>query len=213
MSEVISADQVTGLLRIYKKANRRLMVAIDGRCASGKTTLADLLAKNPEVTIFHMDEFFLRPEQRTEERINMPGGNVDYERFLAEVLLPLRNNEEVISLRAYDCKTQTMLDPVNVKAGGICIVEGAYSCHPKLWDYYDLHVFMDVSADEQKRRVAMRNGTDGLKAFVQRWIPLEEKYFEEYQIKEKCEYCIGTTMQGTGCEAFSERSGYSWQKS
>lgn len=198
MSETIGVDQVTGLLRINKKANKRLIMAMDGRCASGKTTLAERLGEDPSVTVFHMDDFFLRPEQRTKERLDTPGENVDHERFLADVLLPLRNNEDVISLRAYDCNTHTMLDPVNVKAGGICIVEGAYSCHPKLWYYYDLHIFMDVSADEQKRRIVRRNGIDGLKAFTEMWIPLEEKYFEKYQIKEKCEYRIETTIQETG---------------
>ena len=34
-----------------------------------------------------MDDFFLRPEQRRPERFAEPGGNVDRERFAAEVLV------------------------------------------------------------------------------------------------------------------------------
>ena len=46
----------------------RVLVAIDGKCASGKTTLAARLAECYDCNVFHMDDFFLRPEQRTEER-------------------------------------------------------------------------------------------------------------------------------------------------
>ena len=63
-----------------------LIVALDGRCASGKTTLAALLQQQTGCSVVHMDHFFLRPEQRTRERLEQPGGNVDYERFLACLL-------------------------------------------------------------------------------------------------------------------------------
>lgn len=36
-----------------------------------------------------MDDFFLRIEQRTPERMTEVGGNVDYERFLETVLFPV----------------------------------------------------------------------------------------------------------------------------
>ena len=40
-----------------------------------------------------MDDFFLRPEQRTKMRLAEIGGNVDYERFYREVLIPLKKKE------------------------------------------------------------------------------------------------------------------------
>ena len=43
----------------------RVIVAIDGNCASGKTTLTAQLAEHFDCNVFHMDDFFLRPEQRT----------------------------------------------------------------------------------------------------------------------------------------------------
>ena len=67
----------------------QVIVAIDGNCTAGKTTLANQLAEIYDCNIFHMDDFFRRPEQRTVERFAEIGGNVDYERFNKEVLLPL----------------------------------------------------------------------------------------------------------------------------
>lgn len=83
----------------------RLLLAIDGGSASGKTTLAALLAQRYGCPVFHMDDFFLRPEQRTPQRLAEPGGNVDRERFFSEVLQPLRQGGPA-SYRRYDCHRQ-----------------------------------------------------------------------------------------------------------
>ena len=82
----------------YKIKNRieqmpsadRIIIAIDGRCASGKSALASNLENELGCAVFHMDDFFLRPEQRTPQRYAEPGGNVDRERFWEEILEPLR---------------------------------------------------------------------------------------------------------------------------
>lgn len=188
--------RLTQFIRNTQKPEQRLLIAIDGRCAAGKTTLASRLQQEIGCTVFHMDDFFLRPEQRTEERLRTPGGNVDYERFLSEVLLSLKSGAEWIVFRAFDCSAMGLKPPVRVRAGEVNVIEGSYSCHPALWEYCDLHVFLDVAADEQKRRIIKRNGTDGWKIFSQRWIPLEEAYFLSYQIKERCEYGISQTESG-----------------
>lgn len=88
----------------------RLIVAIDGRCGSGKSTLAARLARELRCSVFHMDDFFPRPEQRTAERLSQPGENVDHERFLAEVLLPLHNAQPV-TYRPYLCARQQLGAP------------------------------------------------------------------------------------------------------
>ena len=49
---------------------------------SGKSVLGQLLSEVYSCNLFHMDDFFLRPEQRTAERLAEAGGNVDRERFL-----------------------------------------------------------------------------------------------------------------------------------
>ena len=41
-------------------ANTPLLIAIDGRCASGKTTLSSYLQKELNCNVIHMDYFFLR---------------------------------------------------------------------------------------------------------------------------------------------------------
>ena len=91
--------------RIRALAEEKIViVAIEGGSASGKTTLASKLAEELDANLFHMDDFFLQPHQRTKERFLEPGGNVDYERFLLEVLLPIRAGIP-FSYRVFDCRT------------------------------------------------------------------------------------------------------------
>lgn len=187
-----AVDEVLRAIDTLPRTGRPGIVAIDGRCASGKTTLAGLLARRRSCTVFHMDDYFLRPEQRTRERLAEPGGNVDHERFAEEVLIPLHSGAGTVTVRAYDCKTQSLDDPVTAPAGGAVIVEGSYSCHPALWDYADLHVFLTVSPEEQMRRIVRRNGVDGAAVFRDRWIPLEEAYFRAFGIEERCDLRFST---------------------
>lgn len=194
MESIISkvTDTVNKLAGGRMRAEKPIIIAIDGRCGSGKTTLAAGLKEKNGWRVFHMDDFFLRPEQRTEERFARPGGNVDHERFLEEILLPLQNGAQTFFYRPFDCHRQDFAEAVSVTAGAVNIVEGSYSCHPALWDAYDLRVFLDVAEAEQERRILLRNGKDRAKMFKERWIPLEERYFEAYRIKERCGLCFRT---------------------
>lgn len=172
---------------LQKKQN--LLIAIDGRCAAGKTTLATYLQKVYGCNVIHMDQFFLRPEQRTYKRLSEAGGNVDYERFLIEVLTPLYKGEP-FSYRPYDCGKQELMEAVRIEPFAVNIIEGSYSCHPELFNYYDLSIFMTVNEAEQLSRIKVRNGDKGVIQFQEKWIPLEERYFFAYQIEKRCKLCF-----------------------
>lgn len=177
----------TAIDRALETAGRKgqVNVAVDGMCGSGKTTLGEALAQKYECNLFHMDDFFLRPQQRTSERYEEPGGNVDYERFRSEVLEHLAD-EEGLSYRRFDCHTMKLGEAYQLSRQRLNIIEGAYSCHPYFGDIYSLRFFMEVSAKEQQRRILARNGEAMYQRFEQEWIPMENRYFEFYGIREKC---------------------------
>lgn len=163
-------------------------VAIEGGSASGKTTLSAFLEKVYDCTVFHMDDFFLQPAQRTKERLAEAGGNVDRERFLEEVLTPLCKGEKV-KYRRYDCSTGRILEGEIIEPKNLVIVEGAYSMHPDLRDKYDASAFVMISDEKQRERIIKRNG-DMAERFFNEWIPMERKYFTTFKIKENCDYII-----------------------
>lgn len=174
---------------VHSLKRQSVLLAVDGRCGSGKTTLAEALRRKAGAQVVHMDDFYLRPQQRTPARYAEPGGNVDRERVLKEVLIPLHAGRRTV-YRPYDAHRQTMFEPVPLSPAPITVIEGSYSCHPALWDYYDLRVFLDVAPEEQLRRIEARNGPEMLAMFKDRWIPLEEGYFREFAPDKKCDCCF-----------------------
>ena len=168
-----------------------LIIAIDGRCASGKSTLAAYLKETLHCNVIPMDHFFLQPHMRTSQRLSQPGGNVDYERFLSEVLIPLTKGGS-FSYQPYNCQKQSLDEGIKVTPTVITVIEGSYSCHPYLQDYYDLKIFLSTSPDKQRLRIKERNGEDGWKIFQGKWIPLEELYFNNLEISQECDIHITT---------------------
>ena len=190
---LLSNDYVTYLplfIQIDKLIDKdNIIIAIDGGSASGKTTLSKLLEKVYDCNIFHMDDFFLQTSQRTKERLNEVGGNIDKERFLKEVLIPLKNNE-IVRYRKFDCSTMSLGEYLEINPKKITIIEGVYSMHPKLSNYYDLSIFLNISSDYQKERILLRNNPNFAKKFFEEWIPLENIYFDKTNIKDRCNLLI-----------------------
>ena len=158
------------------------VIAIDGRSAAGKTTLAAYLAGKYGFGVVHMDDFFLPFEMRTAERLSQAGGNVHRERFIEEVLPYLRNSFEY---RPFDCSNGSYKPPVSIATGGV-IVEGAYCMHPEFGRYYDIGVFMDITPEAQKERIIRRSGKEKWRQFSEKWIPFEEHYHRTYNVRAEC---------------------------
>ena len=171
---------------------RCAFVAIDGPCASGKTVFAASLHERFGGNVLHMDDFFLRPEQRTPERFAEPGGNVDRERFEAEVLKPLAAGKAV-RYRPWDCHTGDFATSRSVEPAALTVVEGSYSMHPALRGYYDLTMCLIVDPSERLRRLEARNPRM-LQRFIDEWIPLENRYFESTNTQGSADLLVDTAI-------------------
>lgn len=180
------------LLRIFAVIDKLLAknaiitIALEGNSGAGKSALAELLGNIYRSNVFHMDDFFLRPEQRTEQRLAEAGGNIDHERFRSEITSNLNRHCE-FSYRRFNCRIMALTDTITVSPQPLNIIEGVYSLHPKLEIKYDLAIFLSVSGDEQRRRILQRDGIEMLRRFEQEWIPLENRYFTEFRIRNKCD--------------------------
>ena len=170
---------------------RQVAVAIDGMCGSGKSTLGGILKERSDCNLFHMDDFFLRPFQRTRQRLLQPGGNVDYERFKEEILDRLSDREGLF-YGIYDCRARRITRTAYAPCRRLNIIEGAYSGHPYFGDVYDLRIFCQVGKEEQLRRIGERNGAERLAQFQTVWIPMENQYFEACGIRERSALVIET---------------------
>lgn len=178
------------------REKEQVIVAIDGRSGAGKSFLGSLLSAVYDCQVVSMDHFFLRPQQRTPARLQEPGGNVDYERFQAEVISKLKDTQP-FSYRIYNCQTNSYSSSPLIEPQRLVVVEGSYSHHPILTEHYDLKVFLTIPAPLQRERILERNGPKMLKRFVNEWIPLEELYFTSLEIQEKSDVIIDTNWKKT----------------
>jgi len=176
---------------------RQIVIAIDGNCTAGKTTLAAALEKEYDCNVFHMDDFFLRPQQRTAQRYAEPGGNVDYERFQEEVLIPLRTGAG-FSYRPFSCRTFSLSDAVEVTPKALNIVEGTYCLHPYFGDAYDLKLFLSVDPEVQRERIYQRPRQLQARFFTD-WIPMEKLYFDTYQIPGQADIYLDMSHRKNTC--------------
>lgn len=185
-SEFMNFFDVFASIDSMLKTRETVKVAIDGSSGAGKSFLAGLLGEVYDCNVFHMDDFFLTPWLRTEERLKEPGGNVDYVRFRDEVLDKIKEHE-MFSYRKFNCSKCEFEDPVRVLPKRVNIIEGCYSLHPYLIEDYDLKIFLHTGRKKQIERILQRNGPVMLERFVNEWIPLEDEYFEKLNIPGKCD--------------------------
>lgn len=175
------------LVKMAEKLDEPWIIAIDGRCGSGKSTLGNKLAEMTGADVLHMDDFYLRKEQRTPERYSTPGENVDHER-VEEFLRQWREGNP-FTWQKFDHRTlepgQTFLKYPIKKL----VVEGSYCMHPDLRKYYTLTVFVQAEQETRFARLRKRE-KENFVNFEQKWIPLEEKYFQEMHIEEICDVIV-----------------------
>lgn len=161
-----------------------ITIAIDGMCASGKSELANILSNVFDLEIVHMDDFYLPKKLRKEDWFEAIAGNMNLEYFKRHVL------GDKLDYQKFDCQTQSYFDHIIKDKPKILLIEGTYSLHPQLIDYYDLKIFLKCSKDKQILRLLQRE--IDIENFTKIWIKKETDYFEQLKIIDQCDLVINT---------------------
>lgn len=188
MNETSQADRFAPL---FAELDRRLAgealvrLAIEGGSASGKTTLGKILAERYDCTVFHMDDFFLRAEQRTAARFARArrecGSGTVSRRGSAPAPARRKGFLPAVRLRfhvAAKCRGDRA-EKVRCCRGGIlhaprpCAVLRSFRISGHL---------PGIAA----RRISRRNTPEKANRFFAEWIPMEQAYFAAFDIPAKC---------------------------
>lgn len=157
------------------------IIALEGKCASGKSTISNNL-KN--VTIIDVDEFFLRQELKTKERLEEIGGNIDYD--LYEQCLKTIKPNSTITYTIFDCQTQTYKQKT-IEIKDKVLLVGVYSYHHKVRKYIDKLAYLLINKDTQLQRLKQRKM---YLRFINEWVPMEEKYYNSFDFIGNCDILI-----------------------
>lgn len=167
--------------RILKKSP--FLLAIDGACGTGKSTLADHLTKHYQSTLIRMDDFFLPIEKRGDA--SEIASNIDKKRLTEEVLLPISRGD-FQSYKPFLCKEQKLGEAVFAKENPLIILEGVYCLCPEFRDYYHKKILLKAPWELRKSRLIGR-GSDFYQ-FASEWIPREDLYFEKENVAQYCDF-------------------------
>lgn len=183
MNKLIT-DKINKLLDI----NEKIIIAIDGKCTSGKTSLASEFLKCYDCNVFHMDDFYLPFELRTDETMKKIGGNIDFERLINEVINNIKSDNG-FKYGIFNCADGEISNYITVEPKKINIIEGVYCMHPYIKNIYNMKLFLDISEEEQLIRLKHRN-PDKFDQFVNVWVPRENIYFDSMNINEEYDLII-----------------------
>ncbi|WP_067935868.1 uridine kinase family protein [Alicyclobacillus kakegawensis] len=191
-------DCLHQLLSSFDKTHRKqstLLVGIDGCGGSGKSTLAkELQHAYDNVTIVHMDDFFLPSNQRVDAPPKQKpiGADFDWKRLFNQVLEPVSQDKEGRYQR-YDWEMDNLAEWHIVPIGGIVIVEGVYSLRREISYKYDISIWVDCPREIRLSRGLERDGEKARDMWENNWMVSEDIYVKEHKPYERADFiAVGT---------------------
>lgn len=161
--------------RVLSTDAPRVLIGIDGPGASGKSTLATLLATAlGGAEVVHGDDFY-RPSATRPDGDAAAGGQFDLDRLLHQVVAPAAAGKE-ITYQLYDWDRDELGAWVTVPAGSPLIVEGVYTTELRLRDSYTYRIFCLADRDVRLDRGLARDGESARSQWVDEWMPAEDRY-------------------------------------
>lgn len=171
-------------------------VAIDGRPAAGKTTLADelavvLRARHREVIRATIEGFLLPRSERYRRGEDSPEGcyhdSFDFDALHRVLLDPLGpHGDRRFQQAVYDRDTDTALaKPITTAAAdAVLLFDGVFLLRPELIERWDLRLFVSASFEETLDRARIRDGASLRSVarieqrFRDRYLPSQQHYFD-----------------------------------
>jgi uridine kinase len=193
-----------------KKVARPLRVSIDGRCASGKTTLADEVAaliasREPSLEVLRpsVDGFHHPRDHRYRQGENSATGYYEdafnYAAVIECVLAPLSGDRFPVPCRqvSHDVRTDMPDDapPVLVGTNAVLLFDGVFLGRKELDPYWDLRILVNVDAETSIARAVQRDaGTSDRseieKKYRVRYEPAWQIYLEKDRPESKADLIV-----------------------
>jgi uridine kinase len=184
-------------------ADHPVRVAIDGRSAAGKTTLANALgdavrSASPRTVIrAELDGFMTMVADRNAYPYDSAESYYrdawDYPAIRAGLLIPLGPGGD----RRY--RTGPLDPPHIAPDDAILLADGVFLQRPELDRFWDLRIYLDIGPDESLRRGIDRDrhwmggAAEAEHRYRTRYLPGEQRYLAEVRPRERAQIVVDTT--------------------
>lgn len=171
-----------------------MIVALDGRSGTGKSTIARLLAKKLNATVIKCDDFYaggsasewdnMTPKEKVDTCI-------DWKRLRSEVVEPLRLRKPA-SWRSFNWDRQEGLsdEVFTAMPTNLIILDGIYSGRPELSDLVDFSIYVTVPDDQRRIRLNEREGESRMRSWQKIWDEAEDYYFDVICLPERFDMVV-----------------------
>jgi len=197
VTDVRQAAAAVGRWRANRpSATLPLAVAVDGHGASGKSTIARMIAAEMTAALVHTDDFFMPPAGAA-GLLRSLGDYYDWRRLRAEALAPLLAGHST-SFYRFDWENGGLGDTVTVAPAGLIVLEGVFSAAPVLSDLLDRSIFVETPEQERMRRLRQRITPE---EWDDDWLAAERVYFDGTRPPSSFDLIVlgtGRVLDGSG---------------
>ena len=200
---VLVVDAVRSRLR----SEARLLVAVDGPDAAGKTTFADAMAMRLGTAVVRasVDGFHNRREVRTRRGALSAEGyyrdSFDLAALADNLLIPFAAGAASVTTRVYDVQRDRAVERATVRIPDVAVLvfDGVFLLRPELRHYWGLAVYLDVPPATTLERALVRDVAvfgcerDVRTRYETRYLPGQELYRREAEPLERADVIIDNT--------------------
>ena len=176
--EIGSVLGIADVARVAAGYGAAARIGIDGPGASGKSTLAIGLAEALTGAVLVEGDDFYRPESDSRRSEVEVDGLFDLPRLASQVLIPHSQGKE-IRYQRFNWDTGVLGDWVSGPGGTPLIVDGLFSTHETLRDFYDLRIWASAPQAVRLARGLQRDGEQAKSKWVDVWMPAEDRYIAD----------------------------------
>ncbi len=158
-------EVISKIIELTQKKDKTILIALDGRSGTGKTTIAKYIADKLDGVEIQADNFWTggsddvwdkrTPQEKSDQAI-------DWKRMRIEVLEPLLRGKSA-TWHPFNWKTGIGLAEEIIEASPkrFIVLDGAYSTRPELQDIIDIGILVEVPEDSNRRnRLVKREGKE-----------------------------------------------------
>lgn len=189
---------------------RRVLVAIDGPDAAGKSTLARSLSEHltRPVLACSIDDWHHPRRVRLRRGDESPHGyyadSFDHEALIRALLQPFRDGADSVTTSWFDHRTDQphRRKAVDVARTAALVVDGVFLLRPELRDRWDLRVYLDVPEEVTVARAVDRDaavlggGEQVRRRYARRYLPGQALYRQTASPLERADIVLDNTVAG-----------------
>lgn len=192
-------QDIANLVKGMATLGQTFLIGVDGGAGAGKSTFSLWLAEcitEHSVFVVRNDDFYRPSSERWRGAIaDKPlGDDYDWKKLRDEVIYPLLSGKNA-RVQIYDWPTDQLKNWVEIKSGGITIIEGVLATRNELSDLYDLRIWFSCPSDVRIPRMLGRGDTPMEE--IDFWLPTETQYIANHSPEKNAHIVIdsGTDMK------------------